>query len=144
MAHGHLTIARLEDGILRHFRAGSGGGGDGDEGGASSGERLRSTDHLEEIVQVGLVAAVGEHRGDALAGVDGGAAADGDDSAASVGDGEGDGGLGGGGGGLAAGAVVDDGRDVLVGERGDEWRAESGRTRRRRSGRGRPRSPQGR
>ena len=85
MAHRHLPVARLEHAVLGHLCAGARRGGNGDERRASLRQGLGAAHYFEEVVEVWHVAAVGEHRGDALAGVDGGTAADGDDGATAVG-----------------------------------------------------------
>ena len=125
VAHGDFPVSSLKDAVLRDLRAGARGRGHGDEGRAALGERLGAADDLEEVVQVRVGSAVCQHRGDALARVHRGAAADGDDGAAPVLRGERDGGLRGRGRGLAAGAVVHDRGDAGGFERGDEGRAEA-------------------
>ncbi len=73
------VFGRGKDGVAGDFGAGARGGGDGDERGGGFGERPAAANDLEMVEQV---AAVGEHGGDGLAGVERAAAAEGDDEIA--------------------------------------------------------------
>lgn len=75
----HAVFRGGQHGVARHLRARPRGGRDGDEGHGRTHERLPFADNLQVIQRI---AAVGEERGDGFAGIDGAAAAEGDDHAA--------------------------------------------------------------
>ena len=76
-----IVLRRLQHGVASDFRAGSGGGGDGDERDRGVRQRLSAADHFQVIERV---AGIGEHGGERLAGVERAAAAHGDDHVATL------------------------------------------------------------